>query len=89
MWAQAHSESPVTTGHEKGGYGFAPVVASLEYGHGYGTGEILVMLLRPGNKGAKSTKDHFKVRPQALAVSLYDFYHHDGTLRGERILVSI
>ena len=54
----AHSEKESSAGTYKGGYGFAPMVASIDYGkdngNGTGTGEILAGILRPGNKGANS-----------------------------------
>lgn len=84
---QTHSDKQGAAGNYKGGYGFAPMVASVDYGQGCGTGEILAVLLRPGNQGANSAKDHIEVLSQALAVLPDDLYQEDGTLHGERILV--
>lgn len=84
---QSHSEKRGAAGNDKGGYGFAPMVTSVDYGQGCGTGEVLAVLLRPGNKGANSAKDHIEVLSQALAVLPDDLYQEDGTLHGERILV--
>lgn len=84
---QAHSDKQGAAGTYKGGYGFAPMIACLDYGTGNGTGEILAVLLRPGNRGANSAKDHIEVLSQALAVLPDDFYDQDGTLIGEKLLV--
>ncbi|WP_431710495.1 IS1380 family transposase [Glutamicibacter uratoxydans] len=84
---QAHSDKQGAAGTYKGGYGFAPMIACLDYGQGYGTGEILAVLLRSGNKGANSAKDHIEVLSQALAVLPDDFYDDHGVLIGEKLLV--
>lgn len=83
----AHSEKEDSAGTYKGGYGFAPMVASIDYGKENGTGEILAAMMRPGNKGANSAKDHITVLAEAL-VQLPDCIRDDqGNLETERILV--
>ncbi|WP_346922877.1 IS1380 family transposase [Glutamicibacter creatinolyticus] len=84
---QAHSDKQGAAGTYKGGYGFAPMIATADYGQGQGTGEILAVLLRPGNKGANSAKDHIEALSQALEVLPDDFYDQHGVLIGEKLLV--
>lgn len=50
----SHSDKENVAGTYKGGYGFAPFIASVDYGAGNGSGEILAAVLRPGNAGANS-----------------------------------
>lgn len=83
----SHSDKEQAVGTYKGGYGFAPFIASVDYGTGNGGGEILAALLRPGNAGANSADDHIKVFTQATAQLPDDFYDQDGKLIGEKILV--
>lgn len=84
---QAHSDKEHAAGTYKGGYGFAPMIATADYGQGHGTDEILAVPLRPGNKGANSAKDHIEVLTQALSVLPDDFYDQHGALVGEKLLV--
>ncbi|WP_104118390.1 IS1380 family transposase [Arthrobacter sp. B1805] len=83
----SHSDKEQAVGTYKGGYGFAPFVASVDCGAGNGTGEILAALLRPGNAGANSAKDHIKVFTQAIEQLPDDFYDQQGQLIGEKVLV--
>ena len=83
----SHSDKEQAVGTYKGGYGFAPFVASADYGTGQGTGEILAVLLRPGNAGANSADDHITLLTQALAGLPQEFYDAAGDLMGEKILV--
>jgi hypothetical protein len=83
----SHSDKEQAVGTYKGGYGFAPFIASVDYGTGNGTGEILAALLRPGNAGANNADDHIKVFTQAIAQLPDDFYDQHGQLMGEKILV--
>ena len=53
----SHSDKEQAVGTYKGGYGFAPFIASVDYGTGNEGGEILAALLRPGNAGAHSAED--------------------------------
>lgn len=82
-----HSDKEFSAGTYKGGYGFSPMIAMVDYCKGNGTGEVLAVMMRPGNKGANSALDHIKVLTQALAQLPDDFYHPDGTLIGENIMV--
>jgi hypothetical protein len=83
----SHSDKDQALGTYKGGYGFAPFIASIDYGGGNGTGEILAALLRPGNAGANSAEDHIKVFTRAIEQLPDDFYDEQGTLIGEKVLV--
>ena len=83
----SHSDKEQAVGTYKGGYGFAPFIASVDYGTGNGTGEILAALMRPGNAGANSAEDHIKVFTQAIAQLPDAFYDEQGTLIGEKVLV--
>ncbi|MBP2385028.1 hypothetical protein JOF47_000539 [Paeniglutamicibacter kerguelensis] len=83
----AHTEKENSAGTYKGGYGFAPMIASVDYGKENGTGEILAAMLRPGNKGANSAKDHITVLAEALAQLPDQMHDGQGNLAAERILV--
>ncbi|GAA1495326.1 IS1380 family transposase [Paeniglutamicibacter kerguelensis] len=83
----AHSEKENSAGTYKGGYGFAPMIASVDYGKDNGTGEILAAMLRPGNKGANSAKDHITVLSEALGQLPDTMRDGQGNLAAERILV--
>ena len=61
-------------GTYKGGYGFAPFIASVDYGGGNGSGEILAAVLRPGNAGANSAEDHIRVFHTAAAQLPESFF---------------
>ncbi|MGP5699954.1 IS1380 family transposase [Glutamicibacter arilaitensis] len=76
-----------SAGTYKGGYGFSPMIAMADYGKAHGTGEVLAVQLRPGNRGANSAKSHIEVLNQALAQLPDDFYDQHGNLQGEKILV--
>jgi hypothetical protein len=82
-----HSEKEKAAGTYKGGYGFSPLIAIVDYGQDNGTGEILAVLMRPGNKGANSARDHIEVLTRALAQLPEDFYDGHGNLIGEKILI--
>ena len=43
------------------------MIAMADYGKTNGTGEVLAVYLRPGNRGANSAKSHIEVLNQALA----------------------
>jgi hypothetical protein len=83
----SHSDEENVAGTYKGGYGFAPFIASCDYGTGNGTGEILAVALRPGNAGANSADDHIRVFHTAVAQLPDGFYDETGTLSGEKVLV--
>jgi len=83
----SHSDKEQAVGTYKGGYGSAPFAASIDYGCGFGTGEILAVVLRPGNAGANSADDHIAVFTQAVAQLPDAFYDEEGKLIGEKILV--
>jgi hypothetical protein len=83
----SHSDKENVAGTYKGGYGFAPFIASCDYGAGNGTGEILACLLRPGNAGANSADDHIRVFETAVSGLPEGFFDETGTLAGEKVLV--
>lgn len=56
-----HSDKEGAKGNYKGGYGYSPMIAMADYGKTNGTGEVLAVRLRPGNKAANSAKDHIGV----------------------------
>ncbi|PQZ86552.1 IS1380 family transposase [Arthrobacter sp. MYb222] len=82
-----HSDKEHSAGTYKGGYGFSPMIAMAGYGKPNGTGEVLAVHLRPGNKGANSAASHIEVLTQSLAQLPDDFYDEHGNLIGEKILV--
>jgi len=58
-----HSENKQGTGpNYKGGFGFHPMGCFAD-----STGEVLSMLLRPGNAGANDAEDHLAVLDEAIA----------------------
>jgi Transposase DDE domain group 1 len=57
----AHSEKEDAAGNWKGGFGFHPLLCFLD-----GSGEALAGLLRPGNAGSNTARDHERVLVDAL-----------------------
>jgi len=62
----AHSEKQQAAPTFKRGFGFHPLMAFADHGP-EGTGEALVLHLRPGNAGSNTAKDHITVTKAALA----------------------
>lgn len=62
----AHSDKEDARPTFKRGYGFHPLCAFADHGTD-GSGEALVIKLRPGNAGSNTAKDHIAVVKQALA----------------------
>lgn len=83
----SHSDNENVAGTYKGGYGFAPLIASCDYGTGKGSGEILACVLRPGNAGANSAEDHIRVFHTAATQLSESFYDGTGALAGEKVMV--
>jgi hypothetical protein len=83
----SHSDKENVAGTYKGGYGFAPFIASCDYGAGNGSGEILAAVLRPGNAGANSAEDHIRVFHTATAQLPDGFHDETGALSGDKVLV--
>lgn len=83
----SHSDKENVAGTYKGGYGFAPFIASCDYGTGKGSGEILACVLRPGNAGANSAEDHIRVFHTAATQLSESFYDGTGALAGEKVMV--
>jgi hypothetical protein len=63
----AHSDKDGTGGTYKGGFGFHPLLAYLDCPDGGVGGKPLAGLLRPGNAGANTARDHTSVLANALA----------------------
>ena len=61
----AHSDKESARPTYKRGYGFHPLCAFLDHG-AQGTGEPLVIALRPGNAGSNTAADHVSVLREAL-----------------------
>lgn len=57
----SHSDKEQARGNWKGGYGFHPLLCYLD-----ATDEALAGVLRPGNAGANTAKDHIAVLDMAL-----------------------
>jgi Transposase DDE domain group 1 len=83
----SHSDKENVAGTYKRGYGFAPFIATADYGTGNGSGEILAVVLRPGNAGANNAEDHIRVFHTATAQLPESFFTETGALAGEKILV--
>lgn len=62
----AHSEKEQAAATFKRGFGFHPLCAFVDHGPG-GTGEPLVIGLRPGNAGSNTAADHIAVTEAALS----------------------
>lgn len=62
----AHSEKEKAAPTFKRTFGFHPLLAFLDHGPS-GTGEPLAVLLRPGNDGSNTAKDHLALARAALA----------------------
>lgn len=62
----AHSDKEGAAPTYKRGFGFHPLLAFVDHGAG-GTGEPLAALLREGNAGANTARDHILVLDEALA----------------------
>lgn len=82
-----HSDKEGAKGNYKGGYGYSPMIAMADYGKTNGTGEVLAVRLRPGNKAANSAKDHISILTEALEQLPDEFYDEQTTLIGEKIMV--
>ena len=80
----SHSDKENVAGTYKGGYGFAPFIASVDYGAGNGSGEILAAVLRPGNAGANSAEDHIRVFHTAAAQLPESFFTEAGPWPGRK-----
>ena len=58
----AHSDKEGAAGTFKGTYGHHPLCAWCD-----NTGEVLALLLRPGNAGSNTAADHIAVLTEAIA----------------------
>ena len=81
----AHSEKQNAAPTFKRGFGFHPLWAFADHGQD-GTGEPLAVLLRPGNAGSNTAKDHITLTRQALAQLPS---HRKGNRPGRRVLVRV
>lgn len=82
----AHSDKEHAKGNYKGGYGYAPFIASIDYGDTY-SGEVLAVHLRPGNAGPNKADAHIDLFNDATAALPAEFFTQDGELIGEKILI--
>src|SRR5699024_11919819 len=82
----ADSEKEQAMGNYKGGYGYAPFVAAIDYADQYG-GEVLACHLRPGNAGANEAAAHIALFDAAVGRLPTEFFDENGQLIGSKILV--
>jgi len=78
----AHSDKERAAPNFKQGYGFHPLGAWADHGP-EGTGEPLVVMLRPGNAGSNTAEDHKRV----LAAALSQLPFQPGYRVGQKVLV--
>lgn len=78
----AHSDKERAAPNFKQGYGFHPLGAWADHGAD-GTGEPLVVMLRPGNAGSNTAADH----QQVLAAALSQLPCQPGYRVGQKVLV--
>ena len=81
----SHSEKENAKPTFKRGFGFHPLCAFVDHGAA-GTGEPLQILLRPGNAGSNTAKDHITVVKAALKQLPG---HRTGTRPGRKVLIRI
>jgi len=81
----SHSEKELAKPNFKRGFGFHPLCSFIDHGP-RGTGEPLVMMLRPGNAGSNAAADHIVVLNGALAQLPG---HRRGTRPGRKVLIRI
>jgi hypothetical protein len=81
----SHSEKENAAPTFKRGFWFHQLCAFVDHGP-EGTGEPLVMLLRPGNAGSNTAADHLVVIKAALAQLPG---HRPGTRAGRKVLIRI
>jgi hypothetical protein len=78
----SHSDKQNAAPTFKRGFGFHPLCAFIDHGPS-GTGEPLIMALRPGNAGANTAADH----KQVLAAALDQLPWRPGYRVGQKVLV--
>lgn len=83
----SHPDKEEATGNDKGGYGFAPFTASVDYGAGNGGGDPLAVQLRDGGATANNADDHIRIVEAAIDVLADSLYDEKGELDGDKILV--
>ena len=71
----SHSEKELASPNYKRGFGFHPMLAFTDHGHG-GTGEPAAALLRTGRAGANDAQDQITVLDAALAQLPQKHRHH-------------
>jgi hypothetical protein len=70
----SHSDKENVAGTYKRGYGFAPFIASADYGTGNSSGAILAAVLRFGNGRAHNAEEHIRVFHTATAQLPESFF---------------
>lgn len=78
----SHSEKEKAAPTYKRGFGFHPLLATVDHGQD-GTGEPVAALLRPGNAGSNTADDHITVTRKAFA----QLPSHVGVRPGKKVLV--
>jgi len=79
----SHSEKEHAAPTYKKGFGFHPLFSFVDHG-AEGTGELLSVLLRPGNAGSNTATDHIAVIKAALAQLPG---HRPGRRGGRKVLI--
>ena len=79
----SHSEKEHAAPTFKRGFGFHPLCAFVDHGPA-GTGELLHLMLRPGNAGSNTATDHIATTRKAL-VQLPGY--RPGTRPGRKVLI--
>lgn len=73
-----NSEKEQATGNYKGGFGFAPFTARLDYAAGRGTGKELAVLMRHGGATANKAEDHIRILEATTAILPDSLYGGNG-----------
>lgn len=83
----SHSDKELAAGDYKGGFGYGPIVVSCDYCKGNGTGEVLVAMMRAGNRAANTAKDNIQALNLALEQLPDLMRDQDGNLITEHIMI--
>lgn len=83
----AHSEKELAAGDYKGGCGYGPIVVSCDYCKGNGTGEVLVVMMRAGNRPANTANDNIQALNLALEQLPAAMHDREGNRMAEHIMI--